>query len=262
MDAYLNKKIKNIVGEKLSGNEIEKLVDFFRYALAEGIEQDEDRFFKDLAYEMSGSVKDLAVLIINFRKDLKAKIHPDITDLTTKYIPQAADQLEGIIETTELAANKIMDNLEIMQERTDTLNGVIASFRSGCIVVEGAPETPEGIKVDPQTIQEMTPLVDHIDTTIRKYSEIISEIFVQMSFQDLTGQRIKRIMTLVKEMESRLKKMVLSFGIKIAEKEKNPDATVQEINQMVEERVSDLAGPQKAGEGLGQDDIDALLASI
>ena len=97
MKKYLKEKIIDIVDGKLTNDEIEELIAFFRYVLTEDIDPDDERFFKDLAYEMSGSVKDLALLIINFRRDLKSKIHPDITDLTTKYIPQAADQLEGII---------------------------------------------------------------------------------------------------------------------------------------------------------------------
>ena len=80
---------------------------------------------------MSGSVKELALLVIQFRKDLKSKIHPEITDLTTKYIPQAADQLEGVIETTEMAANRIMDNLDVMQMHTEQLEMVMRSLKTG-----------------------------------------------------------------------------------------------------------------------------------
>ena len=83
-----------------------------------------------------------------------------------------------------------------------------------------------------------------------------------MSFQDLTGQRIRRILGLVQQMEERLQQMVVSFGIKIAEKEKNPRVTEKELDLAVAKKQSELAGPQKEGYGLDQAGIDDLLASI
>ena len=83
-----------------------------------------------------------------------------------------------------------------------------------------------------------------------------------MSFQDLTGQRIKRIMSLVSQMEDRIKKMVISFGIQLTEKEKNPDISSEELQRAVKGKVLELSGPQKAGQGLDQGDIDALLSNL
>ena len=62
--------------------------------------------------------------------------------------------------------------------------------------------------------------------------------------------------------EERLKEMVVTFGIKIAEKEKNPHVTEKELVQAVEKKQTELAGPQKDGFGLDQAGIDDLLASI
>jgi chemotaxis protein CheZ len=77
-------------------------------------------------------------------------------------------------------------------------------------------------------------------TFIRKESDdqntmsLISDSFVQMSFQDITGQRIKRIMTLVHQMEEKLKDMIIAFGIKLSEHEKSPDVTKKELQKAVE----------------------------
>lgn len=104
-------------------------------------------------------------------------------------------------------------------------------------------------------------------TFIRKESDaqntmsLISDSFVQMSFQDLTGQRIKRIMPLVHQMEEKLKDMIIAFGIKLSEHDKNPDITKEELQKAVEEKVIELVGPQKSGYGLDKGDIDELLAS-
>ncbi len=69
--------------------------------------------------------------------------------------------------------------------------------------------------------------------------------FVQMSFQDLTGQRIKHIINLVRKMEEKVKVMVISFGIKLSEREKNPDISKEDLQRAVEEKVAELTSPQK-----------------
>ena len=59
---------------------------------------DDELFFRGLAHEMTGHVKDLALLVIDCKRDLRSKIHPDLTDMATRHIPQATDQLEEIID--------------------------------------------------------------------------------------------------------------------------------------------------------------------
>ncbi|MBW1797084.1 MAG: hypothetical protein JRJ21_01490, partial [Deltaproteobacteria bacterium] len=93
MKGKFEKEISNIVEGKLTSNEIEQLTVFFKQAMANGMDHDDDGFFRKLASEMTGGVKELALVLIDFRRELKSKIHPNITDIATKYIPQAADQL-------------------------------------------------------------------------------------------------------------------------------------------------------------------------
>ncbi len=262
MENQLKEKIDDIVDNKLTDTEIEKLINFFKCALMESFDPEEEPFFKGLAFEMSASVKDLALMFIEFRKDLLARIHPGITDLTEHYIPQAADQLEGIIETTEQAANKIMDNLEAMQADTESAAAILASFNSGKIPPDDGADVASGSQIDGQTLAEMKPHLNRMAEIANDNKTMIADIFIQMSFQDLTGQRIKRIMELVRQMESRLHKMIVSFGIKVAEKERNPEITDSELAQAVADKQTELAGPQMTGRGLDQAGIDDLLANI
>jgi len=261
MSERLKEKIINIVNGKLTGSEIEEVVGFIKQIAASNLYEDE-QFFKEIAYEMTGSVKELALLVIEFRRDIKNKVHPELNDLATKYIPEAADQLEGIIETTENAANRIMDNLDLLQEQTKKMEETIARLKSGKLKVPGNKMDFIEDEVDAETIEKIRPLLDYIETTEHSNTALVTDIFVQMSFQDLTGQRIKKIMTLVQQMEEKLKKIVVSFGVKLSEKEKNPDISSEELQRVVNEKVFALAGPQKAGHGLDQSDIDNLLASI
>jgi chemotaxis protein CheZ len=211
---------------------------------------------------MTGQVKELALLIIDFRNDLKSKIPIDITDIATKYIPQAADQLETIIESTAMAADKIMDNLESMQESTARLEKVISSLKEGEILLPDGEQENVEMTINRRTIKDISPLIEYIKSSNEYYMSLISDTFIQMSFQDLTGQRIKRIIKLVSQLEEKLRNMVISFGIKLTEKDKNPNISKEDLEKVVEEKMTELAGPQKEGHGLDQAGIDELLTSL
>ena len=256
----LNAKLSSIVDCKLNETQMAEVIAFVKEATDQEISQDDEIFFRDITYDLTGEVRELAMLILDFRRDLKAKLHPDIEELATKYIPQTADQLEGIIETLEMAANTLMDNLEAMQGDTENIQRTIASLRQGQLVIPGADSEP--VALSPETARKLAPLTDYLESQAQKFDSLIADSFVQMSFQDLTGQRIKRIMNLVGQMEIRLRDMVLSFGIKLAEHEKNPNLTKAALDRVVEEKVAELAGPQKAGGGLDQSCIDDMLANL
>ncbi|MFW6147555.1 MAG: protein phosphatase CheZ [Thermodesulfobacteriota bacterium] len=248
----LRKGIYDIADGKLSRTEIEQLIHFFQEVRCENPHFDEELFFKNLAYEMTGQVKELASLIIDFKKELKSKIHPELTDIAEKYIPEAADQLEDIIESTEKAANKILDNLEGMQADLGELGQIVDSLKNGL----GGGPTNDQIKTD------ISAFLDRIKPHLDNSRSLISDSFIQMSFQDLTGQRIKRIITLVNEMEARIKHMIISFGIKLGERQKNPHISSDELQRAIDEKVTKLAGPQKEGKGLDQSSIDELLGNL
>ncbi|MBU0986945.1 MAG: protein phosphatase CheZ [Proteobacteria bacterium] len=258
MKEYIKAKVSHIVEAKLTSDQIEELIGFFRQALSNNLNYEDESFFRNIAYEMTGGIKDLALLVIDFRKDLRSRICPKITDLAIKHIPQAADQLEGIIETTEMAANKIMDNLESMQGHTEAIEQMFDDLKKGEIRLPGNKKRP----VDSQTIESLRPLINDMESRIQNYMHLLSDTFVQMSFQDLTGQRIRRIMDLVGKMERKLKEMILSFGFKLNEYEKNPERSKDDLQKAFDEKVSDLAGPQRNGQGLDQTDIDQLLMNL
>jgi len=254
----LKEKVADIVNGKLTSEQIEELIGFFRQALSNNLDTEDESFFRNLAYEVSGDLRELALMLVDFRKDLKSRICPEITDLAIKHIPQATDQLEGIIETTEIAANKIMDNLESMQGYTEKMGAVFSTLKCGEIALPGAARTP----LKNQTVQAIDPVISYMESGINAYMGLISDSFVQMSFQDLTGQRIKRIMALVGQMEQKLTRMIISFGIQLTEHGKNPDVSKQEMQKAVDEKVVELAGPQRTGQGLGQAAIDDLLMNL
>ncbi len=241
MGTQLKEEIARIVDGKLTKEQLEELFRFVREVLRGGVCAEDDSFFKNIACEMKSELKELALMVIDFKRDLEAKIDPEITELATKYLPQTTGQLEGVIACTEMAANKIMDNLEAMQKDTEEMRNLLLGLRQG---------------------NGKIPLIEQGDSVLSRHAALISDSFIQMSFQDLTGQKIKKITGLVNLMEERLKRMIISFGVKLNEKEKNPHLSEEQLNKAVREKVSEWGSSSGSQSGLNQADIDELLASI
>lgn len=245
-------EIINIVSGKLSESEVEELT-FFKQAVSHAMDQDDEAFYRSVTQEMSGNVKELALVLINFRKDFTRKIRPHIEDIANVFIPQTSDQLEGIIETTEQAANTIMDNLDRMNQLVAENKGIISDMQNGKV---------DGHALERSMVETLSPALELLAVHNSEYQNLITDTFTQMSFQDLTGQRLQRIIKLVAEIEEKITKMVISFGLKLTEREKNPEISTEELQKKVDEQVQLLAGPQKKGGGLDQDGIDDLLNSL
>jgi chemotaxis regulatin CheY-phosphate phosphatase CheZ len=250
------------VDGKLSGKDTGQMISFPRQSKANRIGFDDELFFRNLAYEMTGQVKELASLIIDFRAELKSKIHTELSDIEAEYIPEAADQWEAVIESTEMAANKIVDNLKGIQGEVGALNRMVTSLRQGTIQAPYGEKEWEELILDSQTKSDISIVIDCIEPHIENSMSLISDSFIQMSFQDLSCQMIKRIIGLVSQTEEKIKNMVISFAIKLTERQKNPSLSPDELQRAVEEKVTELASRKKAGRALDQAGIEELLANL
>lgn len=97
---------------------------------------------------------------------------------------------------------------------------------------------------------------------LKKMSELSLSMMEPLSFQDLVGQRIQRIIKLVKNMEMRIEDLIISFGIKFRKHREDPGKSYEELKKDVEKYRSELKGPQRDGQGLKQSDIDDLLETL
>jgi chemotaxis protein CheZ len=148
------------------------------------------------------------------------KMHADILatrshDVGGKHIPTATDELDAVIGDTEIASASIMDSCEAIQ-----------SF------VDGADEDLKN---------------NVIGETMK--------IFEACSFQDITGQRISKVVGTLREIEGAVDKLLNLFGPGDADPLPEMEDTRSEDEQL-------LNGPQLDGQGVSQDDIDKLLAEF
>ena len=144
-------------------------------------------------------------------------------EVKDEFLPAAATELDAIVDATAEATNAIMDATEAVENVAD------------------------GLEQDKQDAL--------LDAT--------TKIYEACGFQDITGQRINKVVKTLNEIEARVDALVQAFGSEIDKfKQKakpgepdKPDAAAPTDDEL-------LQGPQKAGEGISQDEIDRLLAEL
>ncbi len=138
-------------------------------------------------------------------------------DLTSNHIPVAGNELDQVVSATEEATTKIMECAES--------------------VLDADSSDPDAYKK----------LVD----------AKMMEIFEACSFQDLTGQRISKVVETLEHIETRVGRFAKAIGAGDGDK----PANAKEAKRKKRKKDQMLNGPAKKGEGTSQDDIDALLNS-
>ena len=139
-----------------------------------------------------------------------------VNDLKNSRIPSAGEELGAIVQATEQATNTIMECAE---------------------AVMGADES------DPAAYKT---LVD----------EKMMIIFEACSFQDITGQRIAKVVETLQHIEQRVARFADVMKVKDLE------GFISEKERESNERKAKLLlnGPQLAGEGVDQSDVDKMFA--
>ncbi len=144
-------------------------------------------------------------------------------DKSEKVITDASQHLDEVIKATEEASNQIMDAADIIQSNVGGVGG------------------------DKET----------------KIMEATNQIYAACNFQDITGQRINKVIKLLANIEERIAKLNALFGqteqANAATIEKN--ANVLDIKLPLDDKDL-LNGPQLAGQAATQDEIDKLFASL
>lgn len=140
-------------------------------------------------------------------------------EIKDEHLPNATDELDAIVGATEVATNGILQAME-------TLEGLTG---------------------------EMTPEV------AEKVTEAVTQVYESCNFQDITGQRITKVVKALKHIEQKVDDLVAAFGDEISKyKDTSP-------KRAAKEKTGDAAllnGPQLPDEASKQAEIDALLASF
>lgn len=152
--------------------------------------------------------------------DLKKDIaHHQPEHVKNSHIPDATDELDAVVTATAEATHKIMGVCEEMESLADTLD---------------APARDE-------------------------LTGKVTQIYEACTFQDITGQRIKNVVSTLRVIESKVDKIMEVLGDKVGLKVS--DGKYEKIVSIHDEK-SLLNGPQMASKAISQDDIDKLLSDF
>lgn len=212
---------------------------------------------QNLYREVGRLTRSLHEAIRNFHIDPRNAEQSEVLSKMT----DASDRMEYVVQMTSKAANRTMDLVEEAMPRASAMRDEAAELRDEW-------QRLRRREMKPAEFRALYARIDKFFVTLHEdagatYNNL-SEILLAQDFQDLTGQVIQKVTTLVKEVEEHLLSLVL-----MASEVDLMTGTVHEIAE--EDREVESAekgvGPQiKADERedvvSGQDDVDDLLSSL
>lgn len=184
------------------------------------------------------------------------QIDDRIKGLASEDIPDAQTRLLYVIEETEKAANTTMDAVENSMPIAESLNERIAAV------------LPEWKKLMTRQIElgefkalcsDLDKLLEDASTDTAKLNSLLTEVLMAQGYQDLTGQVIRRVIELVKEVEHNLVDMLTAFGDR--DSSQSPQKNEQKTDKVKAE--GPIIDAQERDDVVsGQDDVDDLLSSL
>ncbi len=187
-------------------------------------------------------------------------------------VDEIADVVASILGT--LHGDVSVLDLRVYKE-LDELSSYIRNAREEIVALcpddirqEHLPAATDQLDAIVEATEEATGTIldaaEKIETEAGKHgapaiTEQVVRIFEACSFQDLTGQRIGKVVTALKHIEDRLDRMIEVFGAEVRQA-RNDDAGAAKSDPGDDKSL--LNGPQLPSEANRQDEIDALLASF
>ena len=205
----------------------------------------DNSLFKELG-KMTREIHDS---IMNFRMDSR------ISDLASVDIPDAKDRLEYVITMTEKAANTAMAVIEEGSPVAEKLGVQASELKVQWEKFRRREMSPEELRTMGHDVEGF---FDESEQMMSKLLSGFTEILMAQDFQDLTGQIIRQVITLVHEIETNLVELIKIQG----------ETLVREDSETETKEETKLEGPQVPGKETsgdvmkGQDDVDDLLASL
>jgi chemotaxis protein CheZ len=132
----------------------------------------------------------------------------------------------------------------------------VGDFRPSQLCRERIPEAIDELQeIIQHTERSANDIMERAESLIDQATDDAIGILEACAFQDIVSQRVSKVLELLQMMEGRLQGLIEQSGV-----EDNP-AMMREDEAKIEERREELMlhGPQLDGEGVNQDEIDALL---
>ncbi|AIW13506.1 protein phosphatase CheZ [Vibrio tubiashii] len=224
--------------------------------LEAGQQQEADLLVKDIYQNDSNPMfQEIGELTRDLHESIKHFSMDDrMSEIANDEIPDARDRLQYVIDKTEVAANKTMDAVDRCMPIADNLHeGLLQVRPQWNELMHGRIELAE-FKALCHRIDDLLGEVEGDSSELRGQ---LTEILMAQDFQDLTGQIIRRVITLVDEVEGRLVEILTAFGSSQLEESTNNK------NKASTDPEGPILNPQERDDAVSsQDEVDDLLSSL
>ena len=207
------------------------------------VQNNDPAVFKQLSSDMRQGLKDIYQQISTASSENTAA--PD----TDALFHEASDELDEVLKATETAAMNIMEVVEKHLDLQAESAQLLQALRSG--------------SAKPESLDQLVAINSQL-------GDDLTGLLTALSFQDITGQRIKRVMNALGKIEDSVVELYVSSGLIIDAAEKHPDKDAQTLKDEASRAVEDfrqsrqgsssLRGPSK--DGISQNAIDDMLAQL
>jgi len=238
-----NEQIVNELVEKVTSGVVGDIKQSINKIIEDGISDNlskvmlEGEFYKTINNELQKGLTGIYKEITSVNNETGSNVSMDKKE-TEELFSEASEQLDAIVQTTEKATEDIM---EVIEKHMDL------QAKSGKLL-----KTLKEKKIDDEGIETL------IESN-KILNNDLMELMTLLSFQDLTGQRIKRIIHALKQVQTTVFELFMSTGLKIKAKESAPEKAIDEIEEEAKSKMSELKGPQTK---VSQADVDDLLAEL
>lgn len=232
MVASLKETLSEAITETVTRAVEREIAEQLSKALMEG------EFYRRINEDLQEGLKDIYQEIKTVRApgvggpSIEADADPD------SLFNEASDQLDAVLKTTEKAAEDIIAIVERLQDLQFSVAKIVKGFESGGVTKE-----------DREKLKE-------INGTL---GNDLSTIMISMSFQDLTGQRIKRIIEAIRKVEDIVRQVIVSTGLMIKAREEEPEMDFDALEEEAKSKATHLTGPSLDA---NQGDVDDLLSQF
>jgi chemotaxis protein CheZ len=192
----------------------------------------EGDFYRQMSSKIQGELQSLAAYISRTMANLRL-LEPSIRLSVEQDMAAASEQLSAVVKSTEEAANTIISLTETLLDHQASLG-----------------EALEKLKRQKYRGRDQHQVIDQLDRLRQEDEKTLIEILTSLSFQDLTGQRIQAIVTMVTTVQAKLFDLIRAFGIKVHAEENDPT-----------QDASAAASAREEGK-LAQDSVDSLLSQM
>jgi chemotaxis protein CheZ len=203
--------------------------------------------------------KELGMLTRELHDSLKNfKLDGRLSQITDSEIPDARERLNHVLTMTEQAAHRTLNAIEGSMPEVDELNAQAQALKADW-------QRFRQRKMSAAEFRDLSKRLDDflavVDAKAGKLQSNLTEALMAQDFQDLTGQIIRRVISLVQEVEENLVQLVRISGQRIGTDEK-PKAADNQKDTMMKGQGPHIPGQQDAEFVQGQDDVDDLLSSL